>query len=150
VPSWIAIAALVIAVLSLFFSLFVVGRVRRPRGRPLIDERTLGRGTESDSRRIDSLATQLEAVGGRLQTAESKGQRAIQRVGIVRYNPFEDTGSNQSFVLAILDGHGDGFVLSSLHSRQQTRVFLKQISSGTAETALSEEEAEAIRRAAVA
>ena len=107
----------------------------------------IGRGSESDSQRIDSLATQMEAVGGRLQAAESQGRRAVQRVGIVRYNPFEDTGSNQSFVLAILDGLGNGFVLSSLHSRQQTRVFLKQISGGKAETALSEEEAEAIRRA---
>lgn len=147
-PSWIAIAALAVAALSLLISLLVAARTRRPRGRALIDERTLGRGTESDSQRITSLATQLQAVGDRLHAAESNGQRAIQRVGIVRYNPFEDTGSNQSFVLAILDAHGDGFVLSSLHSRQQTRVFLKQISSGKAETPLSEEEAEAIRRAA--
>jgi len=116
----------------------------------MLDERALGRGSESDAQRIISLETELDAVGGRLQAAEARGERAIQRVGIVRYNPFEDTGSNQSFVLAILDARGDGFVLSSLHSRQQTRVFLKQISSGKAETTLSEEEAEAIRRAAVA
>jgi len=65
----------------------------------------------------------------------------------VRYNPFEDTGSNQSFVLAMLDAAGDGFVLSSLHSRQQTRVFLKQLVNGKADTALSQEENEAIKRA---
>ena len=149
-PSWIALAAVAVAALSLLVSLFVAARTRRPRGRPLINERTRGRGSESDSQRIDSLATRIEAVGGRLEAAETKGLRAIQRVGIVRYNPFEDTGSNQSFVLAILDAHGDGFVLSSQHSRQATRVFLKQITNGKAETALSEEEAEAIRRAAVA
>jgi hypothetical protein len=73
--------------------------------------------------------------------------KTIQRVGIVRYNPFEDTGSNQSFVLAMLDPRGDGFVMSSLHSRQQTRVFLKQLANGKADTALSQEEDEAIRRA---
>ncbi len=115
-----------------------------------ISDGTLGRRSEADAERIDSLTKQLESVGGRLQAAESQGQRSIQKVGIVRYNPFEDTGSNQSFVLAILDARGDGFVLSSLHSRQATRVFLKQINKGKAETALSEEEAEAIRRAAVA
>ena len=84
---------------------------------------------------------------GRFDTAEARGRIAIQRVGVVRYNPFADTGSNQSFALALLDARGDGFVLSSLHSRQQTRVFLKSISGGKADTALSEEEAEAIRRA---
>jgi len=71
----------------------------------------------------------------------------MQRVGVVRYNPFADTGSNQSFVLALLDAHGNGFVLSSLHSRQATRVFLKSLSAGRAETPLSTEESEAIRRA---
>ena len=84
--------------------------------------------------RVDRLAHQLE--------------NAIQRVGVVRYNPFEDTGSNQSFVLAMLDAHGDGFVLSSLHSRQSTRMFLKPISGGKADGAVSEEEAEAIKLAA--
>jgi hypothetical protein len=47
----------------------------------------------------------------------------------------------------MLDGRGDGFVLSSLHSRQQTRMFLKAVSAGKAETATSAEEAEAIRLA---
>lgn len=101
-----------------------------------------------DSERIDGLAAQLADISRRLSGAETQGQRAIQRVGVVRFNPFADTGSNQSFVLAILDARGDGFVLSSMHSRQQTRVFLKSVVAGKAETALSEEESEAIRRAA--
>jgi hypothetical protein len=84
--------------------------------------------------RVNRLASQLEG--------------AIQRVGVVRYNPFEDTGSNQSFVLAMLDARGDGFVLSSLHSRQATRMFLKPVSGGKVDGAVSQEESEAIRRAA--
>ena len=90
--------------------------------------------------RIDLLGSQLDAVSRRLEVAETHGKLSIQRVGVVRYNPFADTGSNQSFVLAMLDAAGDGFVLSSLHSRQQTRVFLKQVSNGKADTGLSEEE----------
>ena len=89
----------------------------------------------------------MDALARRLETEEALGRRTIQRVGIVRYNPFDDTGSNQSFVLAMLDAQDDGFVMSSLHSRQQTRVFLKQLARGKAETALSAEENEAIRRA---
>ena len=97
--------------------------------------------------RIDLLSTQLDGITSRLTSAEAQGRLSLQKVGVVRYNPFADTGSNQSFALAMLDSSGNGFVLSSLHSRQQTRVFLKQVTSGKADTALSEEEAEAIRRA---
>lgn len=78
-----------------------------------------------DAERIGALTAQLADISRRLAGVEKQGQRAIQRAGAVRYNPFADTGSNQSFVLAILDTRGDGFVLSSMHSRQQTRVFLK-------------------------
>jgi hypothetical protein len=137
---------LVVAALSLLLSLFVLVRVRaagragRSATAPRVD-----RG--EDSVRIDLLGSQVDGIAGRLSAAEAQGKLALQKVGVVRYNPFEDTGSNQSFALAMLDSSGNGFVLSSLHSRQQTRVFLKQVTSGKAETALSDEEAEAIRRA---
>ena len=45
----------------------------------------------------------------------------------MRYNPFEETGGNQSFALALLDAEGDGWVLSSLHARSGTRVYAKAI-----------------------
>ena len=54
---------------------------------------------------------------------------AFQRVGLVRYNPFEETGGNQSFALALLDADGDGWVLSSLHARSGTRVYAKAITA---------------------
>lgn len=54
----------------------------------------------------------------------------IQKVGLVRYNPFSDTGGNQSFVLSLLDGRGNGFVITSLHSREATRVFAKPVKEG--------------------
>ena len=65
----------------------------------------------------------------------------------MRFNPFEDTGGNQSFALAILDAQGSGIVVSSLHSRTGTRVYGKAITGGRAEAALSDEEAEALRLA---
>ena len=56
-------------------------------------------------------------VGARTAVLERDLQGSFGRVGLVRFNPFEDTGGNQSFALALLDGRGDGFVVSSLHSR---------------------------------
>jgi hypothetical protein len=147
VPTLLTIAAILVALLSLLVSLTVLLRVRGAGGRrPTAFVVTADQ--RSDAERIDAVAGQLADISRRLAGAETQGQRAIQRVGVVRFNPFADTGSNQSFVLAILDARGDGFVLSSMHSRQQTRVFLKSVAAGKAESALSEEESEAIRRAA--
>ena len=74
---------------------------------------------------------QIEFARGK--ALEAQGRKAVQRVGLVRFNPFEDTGSNQSFALALLDGHGDGFIVSSLHSRNGTRIYAKSIARGAAE-----------------
>ncbi len=51
----------------------------------------------------------------------------LQRVGLLRFNPFDETGGNQSFALALLDDHGDGVVISSLHSRETTRIYGKPV-----------------------
>jgi hypothetical protein len=96
---------------------------------------------------FERLQAQLSAAVRRLDAAEAQGRRAMQGIGVVRFNPFPDTGSNQSFVLSVLNTQGDGFVLSSLHSRQATRVFLKQVNGGRTDSAVSEEETEALRRA---
>ena len=141
----VAAIALGIGLLSLVIALVAMRRARRPGG-SLEPARVSEVG---DAERLALLGAQLETLARRLDAAESRGEMAIQRIGVVRYNPFADTGSNQSFVLAFLDARGNGFLLSSLHSRQQSRVFLKPIVAGKAETAVSEEEAEALRRAGI-
>lgn len=97
--------------------------------------------------RVYAVGREVERLGARTDRLEAGALRAFQRVGLVRFNPFEDTGGNQSFALALLDANGDGLVLSSLHSRAGTRVYAKSVNGGRAETALSEEEAEAVRQA---
>ena len=73
--------------------------------------------------------------------------RSYQKLALVRYNPFSDTGSDQSFSLALLDLNNDGFVITSIHGRDLNRVYAKQIESGKSRHNLSAEEEEAIRRA---
>jgi hypothetical protein len=97
--------------------------------------------------RVGSMARGLEDVTTRTRALEAAWPRAFQHVGLVRYNPFEDTGGNQSFALALLDANGDGWVLSSLHARSATRVYAKAITRGRSDGALSEEEAAAVRQA---
>lgn len=70
----------------------------------------------------------------------------LQKIGFVRFNPFSQTGGDQSFSLALLDDNNNGLVLSSLHSRDTTRLYTKTIKSGRAEGYdLSKEEIKAIQ-----
>jgi hypothetical protein len=72
---------------------------------------------------------------------------AIKKIGVVRYNPFNEIGGNQSFVVAMLDGKNNGFVISSLFAKEGTRIFTKTVKSGKSEYALSKEEVEAVQKA---
>lgn len=97
--------------------------------------------------RVQAMARGVDDLTKRTRRLEEASLRSFQRVGLVRYNPFEDTGGNQSFALALLDAAGNGWVLSSLHARTGTRVYAKAITDGRSDAALSEEEAAAIRQA---
>lgn len=72
---------------------------------------------------------------------------SITKVGVVRFNPFRDTGGDQSFAIALLDSNNSGVVLSSLYTREGTRVYTKPIEKGMSRYHLSKEEEEAIEKA---
>ncbi len=147
----LAAAAFALAVLALLLVLLLGLRLRTLSRRcrlPSVGNADLDRLLSDELERIEKLGSELGEVAQHVARLDAEGRRAVARVGVVRFNPFEDTGGNQSFALALLDSRADGIVLSSLHSRQQTRIYLKSVRAGAAETALSDEEAEALRRAA--
>lgn len=98
-------------------------------------------------KRIDSLTERVDALNKLHHELENLSQRTIQKVAVIRYNPFSDTGGDQSFAIALLDSLGNGVVLSSLHSRTDTRVFAKPVQSGRSRYQLSDEEQDAIKKA---
>jgi hypothetical protein len=149
------VAVLALAFVSLLLLLLVILVWRRTRrlGRRL-DTLTRGENDKDLSAVLDAhldkvfaVSSEVDELTVRTAVAESNLRRSFQRIGLVRFNPFEDTGGNQSFALALLDANGDGLVLSSLHSRAGTRVYAKAVNGGRSETALSEEETEAVRQA---
>jgi hypothetical protein len=97
--------------------------------------------------RVYALNADVERLTTRTTTLEQVQRTAFQRVGLVRFNPFEDTGGNQSFALALLDQNADGFIVSSLHSRNGTRIYAKAITGGRCDTAMSSEEEQALKAA---
>jgi len=98
-------------------------------------------------RRLDTVAERVEALNRLHRDLEDLAKRSIQKVGVVRFNPFADTGGDQSFAVALLDAEGNGVVLSSLHGRADTRIFAKPVQGGRSKHALSDEEQDAIRKA---
>lgn len=72
---------------------------------------------------------------------------SLQKISMVRFNPFGDVGGDQSFSLAMLDGHDSGLILTSIHGRGGTRVYAKPIDLGKSKYSLSAEEKKALSQA---
>ncbi len=80
---------------------------------------------------------------------EKMATQSIQKVGVVRFNPFKETGGDQSFAIALLDFQDNGLVISSLYSREGTRIYTKPIETGQSKYPLSKEELGALKKAGV-
>jgi hypothetical protein len=87
---------------------------------------------------------ELEALAHQTDLAS---RRSLQWLGVLRFNPFNDVGGDQSFALALVDGYGNGVVVSSLHMRDLTRVYAKPLKKWEAEHHLTDEEKQAIANA---
>lgn len=97
---------------------------------------------------INSTRQLLEELEKRLVKQGEQLGFCVQNVGLLRYNPFSQTGGNQSFSLALLDEQGQGIVVTSFHSRDATRVYAKVVKDGKAEDgSFSKEEKLAVKRA---
>jgi hypothetical protein len=79
----------------------------------------------------------------------TKLKKSVRGLETIRFNPFPDQGSNQSFAIGILDEDGDGVVLSSLYSRERMSIFAKPVKGGESEYELSSEEKEVLEKAKV-
>ncbi len=72
---------------------------------------------------------------------------SIRGVGVVRFNAFQNTGSDLSFSVALLDSHSNGVVISTIYGREESRTYAKPLSGGKSSYQLGAEEQESIRRA---
>lgn len=82
-----------------------------------------------------------------LTELKTKVTFAVQKVGLVRFNPFSDGGGNFSFSLALLDERNTGIIFTSMYGREQNRIYTKKIDQGKCEIKLTEEEEQAVEKA---
>ena len=152
VTSLIAVAALLIAGAALAWAFWLQRRLRGVNA----EYKALVAGTSGgDLEQIlhDHIA-QVRATTQRLGELETlahqtdlASRRSLQWLGALRFNPFDEVGGDQSFALALVDGYGNGVVVSSLHMRDVTRVYAKPLKKWEAEHHLTDEEKQAIANA---
>lgn len=138
----LALIAAGLSVLAILFAIAGGGRRRAPETSMSGDEAVgalLGR-----IERLDKAVRTLHATDKRQQLQIEAG---VRRVGLLRYDAFEDVGGRLSFSCALLDERGNGVVLTSINGRQETRVYAKPVAAGASTYNLSQEEEEAIRQA---
>lgn len=115
---------------------------------PKSGERDIRRKFEEVLKAIEEFRKESKKTKVDLDEVKEAGLLHVSRFGLLRYNPYEDTGGDQSFTVALLDMRGSGFVLTSLHARSQTRVFAKPITDGkSSKYRLSKEEEEVVKKA---
>jgi replicative superfamily II helicase len=90
---------------------------------------------------------EIEKIKESIKNLELISLRSIQKIGMVRFNPFSDMGGNQSFSIALLDQKNNGVVVTSYHAKEGTRIYAKPIKEGRSSFTLTEEEKEAIEKA---
>lgn len=96
---------------------------------------------------LENLELKMGKLSEELENFKKEAKFSIQKVGIVRFNPFSDIGGDQSFSITLLDGNNNGFVITSFYTREGNRVYAKPIQNGKSQYFLSKEEKQAIKKA---
>ena len=93
---------------------------------------------------VRSTASAVERIAEQHQQIQTLMPSAVRHVGLVRFSPFHDTGGDQSFALALLDGRCNGVIVTGLHSRSDSRLYAKPIERGSSTYSLTPEERRAM------
>lgn len=97
--------------------------------------------------RVNKVEQQNAQIENQIKNIDNNILKCIQKVGMVRYNAFENTGSNLSFALALLDKNNSGIVLNGIYSREMSNIYAKPVENGKSTYTFSEEETQAIQKA---
>lgn len=97
--------------------------------------------------RVERVEKQNAEILNYIKNVDNDLNKCIQKIGIVRYNAFQDTGSDLSFALALLDEENNGVVLNGIYSREMSNIYAKPVENGKSKYTISEEEDWAIQKA---
>lgn len=113
-----------------------------------VNEKNLKSILESLLKEVDLSKKEIDSLKRYCLKLEREGLLHIQKMGLIRFNPFKDTGGDQSFVLSLIDGNNTGVIISGLYSRSGTRWYAKKIKDGKGvDHELTDEEKKALKEA---
>lgn len=141
----------IIILLILYISSVV--NLKKLRGSYLKFMNKIGNGNNIEDilrdyiKRVEQVETKNNEIIEYCKIIDENIKRCSQKIGIVRYNAFKDTGSDLSFTLAILDDYNNGVVLNGIYARDSSNIYAKPIENGVSKYILSNEEKEAINKA---
>ncbi len=95
--------------------------------------------------RVEKIEKENYEIKENIEILDKDLKNCVQKVGLVRYSAFKDTGSDLSFTLALLNEQNDGVVLNGIYSREMSNIYAKQVYKGESSNTLSEEEKQAIK-----
>ena len=144
-----------LVVLCLLAILFIVMLARlhgiNKKYKTFINKLGNGKNIEEDLEnymyRVERVEKQNAEIANFIKNLDDNVSECIQKIGIVRYNAFKDTGSDLSFALALLDENNNGVVLNGIYSREMSNIYAKPVENGKSKYTISEEEKEAIQKA---
>ena len=96
---------------------------------------------------LEGMKKRVDDLAGEILALKEKSRYNFKKIGVVRFNPFSETGGDQSFSVALLDGDNNGVVITSYYSRESNRIYAKPILAGSSNYSLSDEEKKAIKQA---
>jgi hypothetical protein len=143
----LALIAVALSVVAVAYSITNAGKAGGGvGGRVRLDDSLRG-VLQGQAEHVQRLERAIRALHSADKKQQVQIEGSVRRVGLLRYDAFEDVGGRLSFSCALLDEHGNGVVLTSINGRQETRVYAKPVTDGASSHNLSMEEEEAIRRA---
>ena len=145
---YIALAAVAALLFLNLFSLFKISRINKKlksllAGKNGEDLEAIILNQNKEIKTLDKEIQELFDISNKIHNLSLKG---LHKVGVIRFNPFKDVGGDQSFSIALLDGKNSGLVISSLFTREGTRVYAKPIIQGQSKKyPMTEEEKQAVK-----
>ncbi|MBI2019171.1 DUF4446 family protein [Candidatus Daviesbacteria bacterium] len=149
-PDWVVNGALGILVVWLAVLSFFIWQQSRFLKLlfPKSGSRDVRKKFEEVLKAVESVEGKITGLDSRLEEIRKDGLKHIQRIELLRFNPFGDTGGDQSFTACLLDKDGNGIVVTSMHARTGTRVFGKEVRGGQGgRYRLSKEEEQVVKKA---
>ena len=143
----IVIVLLLIGFTTMIVKLISINKKYKNFMEKIGDGKNIEEDLENYMYRVERVEKQNAEITGYVKSLDKDLEKCVQKIGIIRYNAFKDTGSDLSFALALLDENNDGVVLNGIYSREMSNIYAKPVEDGKSSYTISEEESEAIKRA---